>query len=356
MTSQRHSVLIVEDERIVAKDVQQTLADLGYDAFDIASSADEALSKATLRRPDVVLMDIRIAGTLDGIDAAEVLRRRFGVPVVYLTAHTDEATLERAKKTEPYGFLVKPLKVAELRSALEIALYKHAAEHRAQAVPTSVAMPSPVERGARRAVVVVADDHTIVREGLVSLLAEHFDVLAVGDGQELLNAAQKHRPDVIVTDISMPGLSGLEVLARLKADRLDAKVIILTMHNDADLAARAMRAGASGFLIKHSAGEELVNAIHQVLLGHTYMTPALTRGVMERLAAPAGGDEPQLTTRQEEVLRLIVEGRRMKEIAVALDLSTRTVESHKYELMRVLNVQSTAELVRFAIARRLVGE
>jgi len=144
MTGQRQSVLIVEDERIVAKDLQQTLAGLGYDVFDIASSADEALLKASLRCPDVVLMDIRIAGTLDGIDAAGVLRQRFGIPVVYLTAHTDEATLERAKKTEPYGFLVKPLKVAELRSTLEIALYKHAAEHRARAAVKSVAMPPPM--------------------------------------------------------------------------------------------------------------------------------------------------------------------------------------------------------------------
>lgn len=356
MTGRRYSVLIVEDERIVAKDLQQTLGGLGYDAFDIASSADEALSKASLRCPDVVLMDIRIAGALDGIDAAQVLRQRFGIPVVYLTAHADEATLERAKQTEPYGFLVKPLRVSELRSTLEIALHRHAADTRAQAPAKSGAMPPPVSRAAPRAVVVVADDHTIVREGLVSLLTHHFDVLPVGDGQELLDAVRTHRPDAIVTDISMPGLSGLEVLARLKTEWPDCKVIILTMHNDADLATRALRAGASGFLIKHSAGEELVNAIHQVLLGHTFMTPSLTRGVMERLAAPASDDEPRLTPRQEEVLRLIVEGRRMKEIAAALDLSTRTVETHKYELMRVLNVQSTAELVRYAIARRLVGE
>ena len=108
---------------------------------------------------------------------------------------------------------------------------------------------------------------------------------AVSDGDELLDAARRLRPDVIVTDISMPGPSGLDVLTRLKAERIDSKVIVLTMHHDAELATRAMRAGASGFLLKHSAGEELVNAIHQAIEGRVYLTPALTRDVIERMAA-----------------------------------------------------------------------
>ena len=114
------------------------------------------------------------------------------------------------------------------------------------------------------------------------------------------------------------------------------------------------RAGASGFLLKHSAGEELVNAIHQALQGRVYLTPALTKDVMERLAAPAGRSEPALTARQLEVLRLVLDGRRMKEIGAALQLSTRTVETHKYEMMRLLGVSSTAELVTYAIEHRLI--
>ena len=143
-----------------------------------------------------------------------------------------------------------------------------------------------------------------------SLLKEHdFDVVgAVGDGHELIEAARRLRPDVIVTDLSMPGLSGLDVLTRLKAERIDSKVIVLTMHNDAELATRAMRAGASGFLLKHSAGEELLNAIHQVVEGRVYLTPALTKEVIERMAASPDQSEPQLTARQREVLRLILEG------------------------------------------------
>jgi two-component system, cell cycle sensor histidine kinase and response regulator CckA len=125
-----HAVLIVEDERIVAKDLQQTLTEMGYDAFAIASSADEALRRASEKCPDLVLMDIRIKGQRDGIEAATLLRERFGVPVVYLTAHADEATIQRAKRSEPYGYLMKPVKAAELRSAIEVSIYKHEMDKR----------------------------------------------------------------------------------------------------------------------------------------------------------------------------------------------------------------------------------
>ncbi len=123
-----HAVLVVEDERIVAKDLQQTLDGMGYDAFALAASAEEAVARASERCPDVVLMDIRIKGQRDGIETAAILRERFGVPIVFLTAHADDATLERAKKTEPHGYLLKPVKPAELRSAIEVAVYRHGME------------------------------------------------------------------------------------------------------------------------------------------------------------------------------------------------------------------------------------
>lgn len=126
----RHSVLIVEDERIFAKDLQQTLADMGYDAFAIAASADDAIVRASERCPDLVLMDIRIKGSRDGVDTAALLREQFGVPIVYLTAHADDATIERAKRTEPYGYLMKPVKSVELRSAIEVAIHRHAMDSR----------------------------------------------------------------------------------------------------------------------------------------------------------------------------------------------------------------------------------
>ena len=210
----------------------------------------------------------------------------------------------------------------------------------------------------RRYSVLIADDHAIVKEGLVSLLKEHdFDVVgAVGDGQALLEAARRLRPDVIVTDLSMPGQSGLDVLTQLKAEHIDSKVVVLTMHQDAHLATRAMRSGASGFLLKDSAGEELLTAIQQALEGRVYLTPTLTKEVLERMAAPVDQTEPQLTARQLEVLRLILKGQRMKEIAANLQLSARTVETHKYQIMQTLGVDSMAELVKYSIEHRLLAD
>jgi DNA-binding NarL/FixJ family response regulator len=207
----------------------------------------------------------------------------------------------------------------------------------------------------RRTTVLIADDHAIVSEGLAALLTKHdFEVVGtVRDGQALIDAAKRLRPEVIVTDLSMPGLSGLDVLSRLKAEHVDGKVIVLTMHDNPDLATVAMRAGASGFLLKDSAASEVVMAIQQVLLGRVYLTPALTRGVMERMAAPGAPSEAQLSVRQRDVLRLIVKGQRMKEIAANLGLSVRTIEVHKYEMMKNLDLHSTAELVRYALDHRL---
>ncbi len=210
----------------------------------------------------------------------------------------------------------------------------------------------------RQTTVLIADDHAIVREGLVTLLKAHdFDVTgAVGDGEALLAAARRLRPDVIVTDLSMPGLSGLDVLIQLKAEHSESKIVVLTMHNDGKRAAEALRAGASGFLLKESAGEELISAINQALQGRVYLTPAVTKAVMERMGSPDEAPEPVLSLRQREVLRLIVKGQRMKEIAATLELSTRTIETHKYEIMNVLDVHSTAELVRYAIEHQLADD
>jgi DNA-binding NarL/FixJ family response regulator len=207
----------------------------------------------------------------------------------------------------------------------------------------------------QRTKVLLADDHTVVAEGLATLLKNRFDLVGtVGNGSELIDAARKLRPDVIVTDISMPVLSGLEALRRLKAARSEAKVIFLTMHADAQLATEAFRAGASGYVLKQSAGEELIAAIQEVLQGRTYLTPLMTKDVIANFTETTP-PTVKLTPRQREVLRLIAEGRRMKEIGAILQLSTRTVETHKYEMMRGLGVESTAELVRYAIQIGLVA-
>ena len=207
----------------------------------------------------------------------------------------------------------------------------------------------------RQHTVLLADDHTIVTDGLSKILRDAgFDVVgAVRDGQRLIDSATRFRPDVIITDLSMPGLTGLDVLARLKTERLDSRVIVLTMHHDADLATDAIRGGASGFLLKESAGDELLTAVRHALAGKVYITPTVTQEIMERMAVPAKAKAPQVTPRQRDILRLLVQGQRMKEIAATLGLSTRTVEGHKYQMMEALGVTSTAELVRYALERRL---
>ena len=205
----------------------------------------------------------------------------------------------------------------------------------------------------RRPTILIADDHTMVAEGLVKLLSRRFDVVAtVADGTALVEAAERFRPDIIIADLEMPSLSGLEALELLKKRGVTNKFVILTMHKEASVAARAMRTGASAFVLKHSAGNELIDAIDEVLNGRTYLSPAVTKDMLAALDARRS-DEIALTRRQRDVLRLIVEGRRMKEIAAILDLSARTVETHKYEMMRVLGVQSTAELVALAVKRDL---
>jgi len=206
--------------------------------------------------------------------------------------------------------------------------------------------------------VLLADDHTIVAEGLRSLLEGEFEFVGtVGDGRALLDAAQKLKPDVIVADISMPLLNGLDAARHLKRAGATAKIIFLTMHAEAQFAAEAFRAGASGYLLKSSAGEELITAIHEVIKGRAYVTPLITRDVLSFLMGAAGEPEQpsvKLTPRQREVLQLIAEGRTMKEVASILNISARTVESHKYEMMDAIGVQTNAELVQYAIKIGLV--
>ena len=213
-----------------------------------------------------------------------------------------------------------------------------------------------VRPGVRRATVLLADDHAIVMEGLASLLQHEFSLVGtVADGARLIEAARQLRPDVIVTDVAMPGMGGIEALRRLKADVIVAKVIFLTMHADAQLAAEAFRAGASGFVVKHAAGKELIAAVHAVLRGGTYVAPQLASDVLKTLAQGSTSGAGALTPRQREVASLIAAGRTMKEVASALGLSPRTVETHKYQIMAALGLQTTADLIRYAIEHGLAG-
>jgi DNA-binding NarL/FixJ family response regulator len=210
-----------------------------------------------------------------------------------------------------------------------------------------------------KARVLLADDHAIVAEGLSSLLKECCELVGiVHDGRALVHAAKTLNPHVIVTDISMPLLNGIDAVRQLRAEGIRSKVIVLTMHADVDLAVDAFRAGASGYLLKLSAGDELMTAIQEVQSGRMYLTSLvakdLTTVLMEAQTRPEDTGPP-LTPRQREVLQLIAEGRTAKEIAAVLHISARTAESHKYEMMQTLGLGTTAELIQHAIRLRLVN-
>jgi DNA-binding NarL/FixJ family response regulator len=205
-----------------------------------------------------------------------------------------------------------------------------------------------------RATVLLADDHAIVAEGLATILRAEFSLVGtVATGAELLEAAQRLRPDVIVTDFSMPGMTGLDALRRLKADGVTAKVVFLTMHADPELAVEVLRAGAMGFVVKRAAGKELITAIQAALGGRRYVTPDLAQEVVETLTQPRTAPK-RLTLRQRDVVRLLAEGRTMKEAAAELGTSPRTVETHKYQALQALGLKTTADLIRYAVEEGLV--
>lgn len=206
--------------------------------------------------------------------------------------------------------------------------------------------------------VLLADDHRMVAEGLRGLLNADFDLVGVVEnGRALIDAARKLNPDVIVADISMPQLNGLDALAVLKREQPQARVVFLTMHQEVAYARRALEAGAAGFVLKHSAPAELVTAIRTALEGRTYVTPTLAGEVVRAMQQGKGVVEPKahLTPRQREILQLLAEGRSAKEIASTLGISVRTVEFHKYQMMESLQVHNSAELVYFAIKQGLVA-
>lgn len=201
--------------------------------------------------------------------------------------------------------------------------------------------------------VLIADDHKIVLEGLKRLLSSEFDVVgAVGDGRELLDAADRLRPDVIVADISMPSLSGIEAVRQMKKARDTVKVVLLTMHPEVAYARSGFEAGASGYVLKHSAPDELITAVREALEGRTYVTPLIAGGLLRAYREESPGSESSrdgLSPRQREVLQLLAEGHSAKDIAAILGVSPKTVEYHKYRMMELLGVGTSAELVRYAV-------
>ena len=209
----------------------------------------------------------------------------------------------------------------------------------------------------RRPRVLLADDYRLLREAFVKLLEPDCDVVgAVTDGRALLEEAPKLRPDVVVVDIAMPLLNGLDAARQLKRSMPSVKVIFLTVSEDPDLAAEAFRAGGSAFLLKNSAASELLQAIADVMQGRSYVTPLATRDMVDNLLRrpESAKGARELSPRQREVLQLLAEGRTMKEIASILKITARTVAFHKYSMMENLGITSSAALVQYAIKARIV--
>lgn len=207
--------------------------------------------------------------------------------------------------------------------------------------------------------ILLADDHRLVAEGLRALLEPEFELVGiVEDGRELLDKAQQVNPDVIIVDITMPLLNGIDAVKRMKESGSPAKIIIVTMHHDALYARRAFEAGASGFLLKQSAADELLAAIREVLKDRTYITPIIAEELMQTYMN--GGHKKsdpirKLTSRQREVLQLLAEGKSAKEIAKSLHISSRTVETHKYQIMKELDLSTSADLVHFGIKHGIIS-
>jgi DNA-binding NarL/FixJ family response regulator len=205
--------------------------------------------------------------------------------------------------------------------------------------------------------ILLADDHTLVVEAFTKLLEPHFEIVGTAsDGRALLDKAVQLKPEVVLLDLSMPLLNGFEAGERLKKLVPNAKLIVLTMMEDAEIASEVLGKWASGFLLKKSASAELVTAIHEVLKGKTFVTAHLSQQLQDRFVRDAQPRRDRaLTPRQREVLQLLAEGRTMKEAADVLQVTPRTVAFHKYKIMEEFDLKTNTELLRFAIKERMIS-
>ena len=208
-----------------------------------------------------------------------------------------------------------------------------------------------------KARVILADDHRMVTEGLRGVIETEFELVGiVEDGQALLEAVQRQRPDLVVLDVSMPGLNGIDAAAQLRKNDPNLKIVFLTMHRDVLYVKRAFENGASGYVLKQSAPAELITAMREALQGRTYVTPSLINDASEILSSGSLSRRTssiRLTPRRREILQLVAEGRSAKEVASILNISSRTVEYHKYRIMDDFNLRTTADVIQFALRHGL---
>jgi DNA-binding NarL/FixJ family response regulator len=213
--------------------------------------------------------------------------------------------------------------------------------------------------------ILLADDHVLVAEGIQKLLEPEYELVGiVADGRSLVAAAAKLQPDIVVVDISLPLLNGLDASQQLKKHNPNLKIIVLTMHSEPNFVTQAFRVGVSGYVLKQSVGSELVQAIREVVKGRTFVSPMVAQSLVDQAVNPSSGSAPgdinvgfaqTLSARQREVLQLVAEGKATKEIASILNVSVKTVEFHKTRIMKELRLRTAAELTKYAIAAGLTS-
>lgn len=292
-------ILVVEDEGVVALNIQTNLENLGYHVPITLASGEEAILEIEQNRPDLVLMDIMLDGEMDGVETAGRIRERFDIPLIYLTASSDHDTLRRAKVTEPYGFLIKPLDSRELYTTIEVALHKHEAERRRREVaapddaiqrprpeppaeeipqratdaeadvPGEAAAPAAPLLPEEQTILVIEDDPLTASLVEMTLSTEGYQVLTAPHGFQGLKMAQETPPDLILLDLMLPGLDGFEVLNRLRADPQTAGVSVVILSAKDQLSDRqfAERLGADAYLTKNYDREELLDLVRSLLHG-----------------------------------------------------------------------------------------
>lgn len=210
--------------------------------------------------------------------------------------------------------------------------------------------------------ILLTDDHTLFRQGLKSLLEAEYDMQVVGearDGQEAVDRALALKPDLVIMDIGMPGLSSFEAVRQIRRVHPETRVLFLTMYDDEDYLAQCLEAGASGYVLKDTPAEQLIAAVREIRRGGKYLSPVILSRLVEDLRSrkPTERFKPRISTltpREREVLKFLAEGLSVKEIAVLLKLSTKTVEAHKFNLMRKLDLHNKAQLVQYAIKRKII--
>jgi DNA-binding NarL/FixJ family response regulator len=213
--------------------------------------------------------------------------------------------------------------------------------------------------------ILLADDHVLVAEGIQKLLEPEYELVGiVADGRSLVTAAAKLQPDIVVVDISLPLLNGLDASQQLRKNNPNLKIIVLTMHSEPNFVTQAFRVGVSGYVLKQSVGSELIQAIREVVKGRTFVSPMVAQSLVDQAVNPASPSAPgevkvgfaqTLSARQREVLQLVAEGKATKEIASILNVSVKTVEFHKTRIMKVLRLRTAAELTKYAIAAGLTS-